>query len=550
MVNLHETAYPRLKTYYAALELEEIFSPTPEEITLSNKAARGDRTKALFLMTLKVFQRLGYFVFARDIPESIIQHFARRFGINPDPNSLREYDLSRTRGSHVPLIREFCGVSAHPAETRKALARAVVEGARAKEELADIINVAIEELVRQRFELPAFGTLHRAAKSARSTVNRGYHRKIAQALSSEQMTRIDSLFVVEPSDTKSTWDGLKHEPGKPSKQHFRELLDHLKRLESFPFFDPSLDAGVPPAKLTQFAIEARSLDAARMAALAPQKRYALAATLIRFQRARALDSLGEMFIKRMMKIHHNGQEALNLHILEHQKTTDRLLSKFQEVLHAFHSDGSAEERLSAIGKAIGLDVDQTSADLQAQLALSGNNFYPFLERYYRPYRGLLFDLVESVELVSTSQDSSLIEAIQFVKDNQVNRAEKLTIPDTLKLGWIPDKWWKLVTGRSKKDPTVKEVFRRSFEICLFFQLYLELKSGDLCIPGSEQFSDYREQLVSWEEYHAQVEAYGLQAGVEVNPKRFVEKTKAWLAAQAQKTNDSFPTNESLRDRKR
>jgi len=26
---------------------------------------------------------------------------------------------------------------------------------------------------------------------------------------------------------------------------------------------------------------------------------------------------------------------------------------------------------------------------------------------------------------------------------------------------------------------------------------VELKSGDLCIAGSEQFSDYRDQLVSW-----------------------------------------------------
>ncbi len=546
MADLRETAYPRLKTQYASLELEEIFSPTPDEIAFCDGVLRGERTKTFFLVTLKVFQRLGYFLFIRDTPESIVEHIARQVGADPGPAAVKDYEQSRARRLHLAAIREYCDVSSRPVETRKALARAVVEGARAKEELADIINVAIEELVRQRFELPAFGTLHRAAKSARSTVNRGYHRKITQELSTEQMARIDALFVVDPANSKSAWDGLKHEPGKPSKQHFRELLSHLKSLEGFPFFEPTLDAGVPPAKRKQFTGEAKSLDAARMAALAPQKRYALSAILIRFQRARALDNLGEMFIKRMMKIHHNGQEALNLHYLKHRETTDLLLSRFQDVLHAFHSVGSAEERLSATSKAIGPNVDRLSSDLQAQLALSGNNFYSFLDRYFKPYRSLLFDLVDSVDLVSTSQDGSLIAAIQFIRDHQASRAEKLPVPETLKLAWVSEKWWKLVTGRSKSDAPVKEIFRKWFEICVFSQLFIELKSGDLCIPGSEQFSDYREELLSWEEYHAQVETYGLQAGIEVDPKRFIEKTKAWLATQAQKTNDSFPTNESLK----
>ena len=29
---------------------------------------------------------------------------------------------------------------------------------------------------------------------------------------------------------------------------------------------------------------------------------------------------------------------------------------------------------------------------------------------------------------------------------------------------------------------------------------LELKSGDLCVPGSDQFSDYRKELVSEDEF--------------------------------------------------
>ncbi|MHC1699024.1 MAG: hypothetical protein AB9919_13385 [Geobacteraceae bacterium] len=38
--------------------------------------------------------------------------------------------------------------------------------------------------------------------------------------------------------------------------------------------------------------------------------------------------------------------------------------------------------------------------------------------------------------------------------------------------------------------------RHYFEMCVFSHLMVELKSGDLCIPGSNHFADYRAQLIS------------------------------------------------------
>jgi hypothetical protein len=51
------------------------------------------------------------------------------------------------------------GVSAYDREARRAMLKACVDISRVREDLADIINFAIEELVRQRYELPGFSTL-------------------------------------------------------------------------------------------------------------------------------------------------------------------------------------------------------------------------------------------------------------------------------------------------------------------------------------------------------------------------------------------------------
>jgi hypothetical protein len=57
-----------------------------------------------------------------------------------------------------------------------------------------------------------------------------------------------------------------------------------------------------------------------MQEMASPKRYTLAATLIELQNARVLDDLAEMFIKRMLRIHRHGREALALDRLKHQET--------------------------------------------------------------------------------------------------------------------------------------------------------------------------------------------------------------------------------------
>jgi hypothetical protein len=57
------------------------------------------------------------------------------------------------------LVRSWLGVTPFGREARRVMVEASVRASRVREVLADIINTAIEELVRQRFELPAFSAL-------------------------------------------------------------------------------------------------------------------------------------------------------------------------------------------------------------------------------------------------------------------------------------------------------------------------------------------------------------------------------------------------------
>jgi hypothetical protein len=53
------------------------------------------------------------------------------------------------------------------------------------EDLGDLINVALEEPVRQGFELPGFTTSQEAAQRGRAKVNRGFYTQVYDALGAE-----------------------------------------------------------------------------------------------------------------------------------------------------------------------------------------------------------------------------------------------------------------------------------------------------------------------------------------------------------------------------
>jgi Domain of unknown function (DUF4158) len=155
-----------------------VYTPTKDEVVLAARVTRSDIARLGFLVLLKTFQRLGYFVQLRDVPRTLVEHIAQTQGFLIVPDALADYDASGTRRRHVPIIRAHQQVKPFGAGGQMVLRSAVREAAHTKEDLADIINVALEELVRQGFELPGFTTLQEEAQHGRAEVNRGFYTQV------------------------------------------------------------------------------------------------------------------------------------------------------------------------------------------------------------------------------------------------------------------------------------------------------------------------------------------------------------------------------------
>ena len=152
MPSAHDTAYPRLKNILSPKELTNWFTPTAEEFDLARHVAKGTSPRICFLLLLKTFQKLGYFILLSKVPRQIAEHVALLFGTGHRALEWQAYDESGTRRRHVALIRERLRVRPFDDSAQQLLALTVRQGAYSKDDSVDIINIAIEELIRQRYE--------------------------------------------------------------------------------------------------------------------------------------------------------------------------------------------------------------------------------------------------------------------------------------------------------------------------------------------------------------------------------------------------------------
>ena len=272
MPAVHETAYPRLKEGVTPTDLAEVYTPTAEEHRPRHRARR--HVPGHGWASWSSSRR------SSDSATSCSSAKSRRRSSGTSqaawastlaPSDLLRYDESGTRRRHIPIIRTFLNVRPFDSEARALVAAVVREAAQTKDDLADLMNVAIEELVRNRFELPGFTTL---LKEARRGSGRGQSGPLPARRSGPGRggtRQLDRILTVDDTTGRSPWDAIREDAGRPTLTHLKHLVNRLHWLKTLNVGASAFET-IAHVKVEHFAAEAKSLDAARMLEIQPQKR--------------------------------------------------------------------------------------------------------------------------------------------------------------------------------------------------------------------------------------------------------------------------------------
>lgn len=557
MAAIHETAYPRIKPNLSRKELKEIFTPTPDELFLLNSKTK--RTLSLprlgFMITLKCYQYLGRPIRVNKVQEFIKNYIASNLDIKNDID-LTTYDTS-ARKRHIKIIREYLKINSDKKARRKIMSEVALNAATTKENLADIVNCIIDEIIRLRFELPPFQKLVRLSRAARTFVNNENYLKIFNALSPDQKKLIDQIVCIEGfSENDNTqnnalsWTMLKLESKKPTSNNIKQYIQYVNSMEKLrQKININLDF-ISPTRVEQLRDEAIIADTYDMQQMRPVKRYALVTIFIYMKTASAIDDLSQVIITWFKNIESQAKAKLEEYRLEKADKTDEFILLLYQTLLELKRNSNSDEKIQAIENNLGGKADEIIEECREYLGLTSESHIAWMLKPYNNKRHIIFELLENISVLSSSNDKSIETALAFIMHHHNSHKEWIILdkdksiqPD---LSLLTDGWFKVVTGvKRQKNQVIEKINRHYYELAVGTVLTGDLSCGDAYIKDSFLFDDPNKQFISWEQFFLEVDNYCNLIKQPKEAAKFAALQKEKLHKTAEKVDKNYHNNPYL-----
>jgi hypothetical protein len=245
MAAIDRSAYPRFASKVSTRELVQHFTPSVAELEWAKSTVRGLRLQHAILVNLKCFQLLHYFPADEDIPNEIMAHIAAIVGFQNGGKPLQELSPTTRYRQHA-AVRQNLDISPFYGKKGRLVAvRAAQDAALIVQQRVDLVNAIIDDLVRQRYELPAYSALENIADVVASSGESKLINLVDSRLSDGERAGLDALLDGQAGSQRSPFDRIKQSPQRLSRSNMEALLDQLNWLEGLSDVDRPL-AGEQP----------------------------------------------------------------------------------------------------------------------------------------------------------------------------------------------------------------------------------------------------------------------------------------------------------------
>ena len=238
------------------------------------------------------------------------------------------------------------------------------------------------------------------------------------------------------------------------------------------------------------------------------------------------------------------------HNLKQQQVIDELVEKFREVLIDLRANDSPNDQVEAVAESLDGKTDYYIHQCDEHLAFANNNYIPFMQKRYIGLRPLLLNYLTILELHSASSDQSTVRFINYLLSLKDRKKEFVTLDElndrvspTLRQEDFPEKWRTLIFPKSAQEASITRCHRRYLELYILTIVQQELSSLDLYVPFSDEYVDYREELVNDEELDLEAPLYAEQVELPLtDAKQFVQHLKQELMDAVRQTDEGFIDN--------
>ena len=541
MSDRRRTAYPVFKEYVTADELSEFYTPTDDELNFIKQNAKGDVARLSLAILLKAFQKLGYLPQVASVPVEVVKYIGailKVFYHLPLPKAAH-----RSRVRYRRAIHDFLDIKSYGQGGQQVVESAIKKAALTMSHPADLINVAIEQLILNRYELPRFRTLDDLAAHIRHQTHLDLYAQVTANLSEAHIASLDGLLEKKSEELRYPLTRLKALPNSASLTMLIAWDKHLTWLESI--CDPLPHVSIlAHTKMVQFADEVYPLEISDVRGIhSDNRRRTLLLCLLHQMQVRTRDQLIEMYQKQIRSMHHSGKRRLTALRDTYQGMTEELTNTFSEIVNVAadadtpnSSDSDQDVKDTVLGKQVrtilaergGVKHFQSNYSLLS--AIHNNNYFPLMQTYHYRNRGSFFRVTRHLDIQAVEPGSTLLAALLFVHKTQYTSDP---LDDEINLDFASQKWRSLIRQKIGGELKINKDY---LQACVFTAVADGLRNGDLFVVGSEQFADFRTQLLSWSECQASLTDYCKAIEIPNDPEGFIDALQERLTKLAKKTD--------------
>jgi TnpA family transposase len=516
--------YPKLAQRLSAADLHRIFYPTHKERQWAQTVARSPSSQVALLVQLKIFQAVGRFLPMKDVPALGIEYVAQKLATECEP---RVVYARATLYRHQAAVLEYLGVTSWGDQARELAESTMTKVAKVRTDPADLINAAVDTLVRHRFELPALIALRRLAGTVHGAVNKAQWREVCAHLTAKQGSALEALLKVGSEAQESPFAQLCRPSGRASRKNLKALIERHQWLQNLPDPTSALQA-LADSKVLQWANEAKRLKAPELRRYVKPRRHALLLAVIRQARGQVLDDLTQMLLKLVGKIEAKSVDRLQEWYANRHYQTDQLIRAFHESLIVHDS---ADEPARKVGRleavfAMHGGREKLKDSCAQHLRHENQNWRPFALPVFERLRSTLLVVAATLPLHATATTRDLLGFAMAVCDGEPPYSDYYVLNEDPNV--LPREWHRLVLD----DPDNTQAFnRRQLEVVTMLELAAAIKAGEMFVTGSLSYDRFWDRLPREAADPAAIAAYAACQGWAEDADGFIRTLQESLGRQ-------------------
>ncbi|MGG2067481.1 Tn3 family transposase [Bacillus sp. S14(2024)] len=486
---------------------------------------RRDYNRLGFAIQLCLLRHPGCsFIDMPDVPEELLQFVAGQLKVSPSAFELYA-NRDATRREHLEEIRQEYSYRAFTLRDYRSLSKALQPHAAKNGNAMYLIQMALQELRKERIIFPAVPTIERVVWETRKRAEEKIFKILTSSLTPSQQEKLDGLLLPMKDNPRTYLGWLKEVPSTSSPESFLKVIERLEYIQSLSL---NIDTkGIHPNRVRQLSRLGARYDAHTFRRFKGEKKYAIIVSYLVDLTQDLIDQAFDIHDKQMMNLQLKGKKQQE----EMQKQNGKAVN--EKVIH-YADLGTAliKARRENLDPFLLLETIMpweafvTSIEEAKQLSRPIDyDYLDLLDSRYNHLRKYTPTLLKVLEFRSTKSATPVLEALNTI--HELNESGKRKVPSGAPLGFVSRRWQRHVYDEEGN------IDRHFYELAAFTELRNFIRSGDISIVGSRQHKDFDEYLVSSEEWNNN-KISGTRLAVPVRVDEYIEERTQSLLYRIQR----------------